>query len=116
MISSNLFRMFVAAQTTIPADSTAPRLQRLVDSVLVARPRLPGLMLFVKSGRIGKAWAVASGRSDTSRNLPLRPDQPIRIASNTKTYTAAAILRLMEQGKLRLSDPLAQHLPKELNA
>jgi D-alanyl-D-alanine carboxypeptidase len=116
MIWFNLVLVAIAAQAPIPADSIAPRLQRLADSVVAARPRLPGLMLFVRSGRIGKQWAVASGRSDTSRNLPLRPDQPVRIASNTKTYTATAILRLMEQGKLRLSDPLARHLPKELNA
>ena len=116
MISSSLFLMVFAAQAPVSTDSIAPRLQRLADSVVAARPRLPGLMLFVKSGRIGKQWAVASGRSDTSRNLPLRPDQPIRIASNTKTYTATAILRLMEQGKLRMSDALSQHLPTELNA
>jgi D-alanyl-D-alanine carboxypeptidase len=96
-------------------DSIAASLQRLADSVVAARPRLPGLLVFVKSGRLGSQWAVASGRSDTSRNLPLRPEQPVRIASNTKTYTAAAILRLMEQGRLRLSDPLSRHLPAELN-
>jgi D-alanyl-D-alanine carboxypeptidase len=113
-ILSSLFVTFVAAQSPVPPDSIGPRLQRLADSVVAAR-RLPGLIVFVKSGPIGKQWAVASGKSDTSRNVPLRPEQPLRIASNTKTYTAAAILRLMEQGKLRLSDPLSQHLPKELN-
>ena len=110
-----LFVTLFSTQSPLPADSITPRLQRLADSVVAARPRLPGLIVFVKSGRLGKQWAIAAGRSDTARNLPLRPDQPVRIASNTKTYTAAAILRLMEQGKLRLSDPLAQHLPQELN-
>lgn len=97
-------------------DSIGPRLERLADSVVASRPRLPGLLLVVHSERLGRKWAVASGFSDTSRKVALEPDQPLRVASNTKTYTAAAILRLMENGVLSLSDPLAAHLPGELNA
>jgi len=96
------------------ADSIGARLQALADSVVKARPRLPGLLIFVESDRLGRQWTIASGRSDTARGVALKPDQPLRVASNTKTYVAAGILRLMEKGVLQLSDPVARHLPDEL--
>ncbi|MFK7807715.1 MAG: serine hydrolase domain-containing protein, partial [Saprospiraceae bacterium] len=40
-------------------------------------------------------------------------DQPALIASNTKTYVSAAILRLVEKGKLKLTDPIAMHLSEK---
>lgn len=100
----------------LPVDSIPSALQRLADSLVAARRRLPGIIIAVESKAHGRSWAVAAGRADTARNIPLRPEQPVRIASNTKTYVAAAILRLMEQGRLALSDPLAKHLPVALDS
>ncbi len=99
-----------------PSGAIEARLQRLADSILAARPKVPGLIIAVEDTRQGRRWAVASGFSDTARRVALRPDQPVRIASNTKTYTAAAILRLMEEGRLALADPIANHLPAEFIA
>jgi D-alanyl-D-alanine carboxypeptidase len=99
----------------IPPDSVAPALQRLADSLVAARPRLPGLVIAVQSRTHARGWSVAAGLSDSARRVPLRPDQPVRIASNTKTYVAAALLRLVEQGRLSLGDPLSRHLPAPLN-
>ncbi len=110
-----LLAIATAAQVAQP-DSIGPRLQRFADSLVAARPRLPGLLLYVKDGRSGRRWRIASGWSDTARRVRLDPDQPLRIASNTKTYVAAAVLRLVERGTLKLSDPLADHLPANLNA
>jgi D-alanyl-D-alanine carboxypeptidase len=98
------------------ADSLGLALQCLADSLVAARPRLPGLIIAVESKRHGRTWTVAAGMADTARKIPLRPDQPVRIASNTKTYVAAAVLRLVEQGRLSLRDPLARHLPPALDA
>ena len=99
----------------VPPDSVAPALQRLADSLVAARPRLPGLVIAVQSRTHARGWSVAAGLSDSARRVPLRPDQPVRIASNTKTYVAAALLRLVEQGRLALGDPLSRHLPAPLN-
>jgi D-alanyl-D-alanine carboxypeptidase len=46
----------------------------------------------------------------------LTPGRPFRIASNTKTFTAAATLRLVEQGAIGLDDPLAERASPELVA
>jgi CubicO group peptidase (beta-lactamase class C family) len=42
---------------------------------------------------------------------PLSSETRFRIASLTKQFTAATILKLMEDGKLRLDDPITKHLP-----
>lgn len=113
-ISLVLLPLLLAAQPPargIPVDSIQPTLQRLADSIVAARPRLPGILIAVQSKAHGRTWAVAAGRSDTVTKQPLRADQPVRIASNTKTYVAASLLRLVEQGRLSLSDPLSKHVP-----
>ncbi|MCA2995658.1 MAG: serine hydrolase [Gemmatimonas sp.] len=84
-----------AAQTSLPpAESIGPALQRIADSVVAARPRMPGIIIAMESKVYNRRWSVAAGMSDTARKVPLRPEQPVRIASNTKTYVAAALLRL----------------------
>jgi CubicO group peptidase (beta-lactamase class C family) len=45
---------------------------------------------------------AAAGVADRATATPLTADAGLRIASNTKTVTAAAILRLVEQGQLQL--------------
>jgi CubicO group peptidase (beta-lactamase class C family) len=71
-------------------------------SVLVARD---GHILFEKSyGMANYEWDIAnSGKTK------------FHIASVTKTFTAAAILQLERQGKLKLSDPLSKYVPDFLN-
>jgi D-alanyl-D-alanine carboxypeptidase len=110
------FALALAAAQIASPDSIGPKLQRFADSMVAARPKLPGFLIYVRDGSSDRSWRIAAGWSDTARKVRLDPDQPLRIASNTKTYTSAAILRLMEQGKLALSDPLARHLPAHLNA
>jgi D-alanyl-D-alanine carboxypeptidase len=39
-------------------------------------------------------------------------DQRFRVGSVTKTFTAAIVLQLVDEGRLRLTDTLAQHLPE----
>jgi CubicO group peptidase (beta-lactamase class C family) len=53
----------------------------------------------------------ARGRADIELNAPLTPDQVFRIASVTKMFTAAAVLKLAQLGKLSLDDSLAKYFP-----
>ncbi len=116
MLLSSLLIAALAVQQPLPADAVGPALQQLVDSLVAARPRLPGIVVAVESKTMGRTWQVAAGMSDSARRVPLSPQQPMRIASNAKTFVAAAVLRLMEQGRLSLGDPLSKHLPASLDA
>ncbi|MBZ3681014.1 MULTISPECIES: serine hydrolase domain-containing protein [Providencia] len=48
--------------------------------------------------------------------MPLTVDTPLRIASNTKTFTAATILRLAEMGKLSIYDAISEYIDPQYNA
>lgn len=59
------------------------------------------------------SWAAARGLADREAGESLSAGHAFRIASNTKTWTAAGVLRLVEQGRLGLDDPIARHLPDD---
>lgn len=54
----------------------------------------------------GADQSYAEGLADTGSGRTLTVDTPVRIASNTKTFTAAAVLRLWEQGRIDLDAPI----------
>lgn len=56
-------------------------------------------------------WAKGFGYADLDRKKPITTRTLFRMASNTKPFTAMAILQLRDAGKLRLDDPVAQYLP-----
>jgi CubicO group peptidase (beta-lactamase class C family) len=56
-------------------------------------------------------WVQSFGYADVASHTLATPDTVYRIASNSKTFTAAMILQLYEQGKLSLDDPLTKYIP-----
>jgi D-alanyl-D-alanine carboxypeptidase len=98
------------------AASTAPtsqeplgaQLDRTLEQFVRSHPAFPGVALTVRTPSL--TWTGAAGVADRASRKPLRPDATFRVASMTKTFTAAAILRLVEDGKLALDDPIAQHV------
>ena len=57
-------------------------------------------------------FAGASGVPDHETDNPMTPDTPYFIASVSKTYTAAIVMMLYEQGRFFLTDPVAEYLPE----
>jgi CubicO group peptidase (beta-lactamase class C family) len=49
--------------------------------------------------------------ADVERHVPADPDAPYRIGSITKTFTAAVVLGLVEEGRLELDSHVGEHLP-----
>ena len=88
------------------------RLQAVLDSV-VESGATPGIMMRLDAPTIGLDWSGVAGVADVETGTPLSPRNPVRIASNTKTFVAAATLRLWEDGWLNLDDPVSAHLPAE---
>lgn len=73
-----------------------------------------GGAVFRISDRRGLIWEGAAGRIAGPGSFPMQADTPFEIASITKTVTAATVLMLVEQGKLRLDSHLADVLPAGL--
>ena len=86
--------------------SNEAKLQELIDSVYNANPASVGIMIHVEAPDKGISWSGASGYSEKNTLNKLQPDQPAWIASNTKTYVSATILRLVEEGKLSIDQPI----------
>lgn len=122
---SNTFRSIVAAllaatpsllaaqETPVsgPPPSVAA-LTALVDSVVTASllsQGVPSVSVVVTRGDetlVERAW----GRVDVASGLPADPSTLYEIASTSKQFTAALVLRLVERGRLTLGDPIGRHL------
>jgi CubicO group peptidase (beta-lactamase class C family) len=89
------------------------RLQRL-DAHLAAYVddgRLPGLAALVtRHGRV--AYACRKGMADIDSRTPIRDDTLFRVFSMTKPVTSVAVMMLFEEGRLLLTDPVAEYLPE----
>ncbi len=88
-------------------------LQRMLAEFHAENPAAPGVAVSVVCPALGVDWAGAAGVPARDAREALTAAHTFRIASNTKTYVAAAILRLVEEGRLDLDAPLARHLPAE---
>jgi uncharacterized protein YbbC (DUF1343 family) len=93
---------------------SAGRLAKIDEVVrqAIARGDLPGaVVVIVHRGRVIFRKAYGS-RSKQPADAPMTPEVVFDLASLTKPIaTATALMLLVEQGKLRLSDRLGQHLP-----
>jgi D-alanyl-D-alanine carboxypeptidase len=86
-----------------------PSLDLLAEK-MVARKLTPGLSLSVlHDGNL--LYSKGFGLTNLDEQTATTPQSPFRIASITKQFTAAAILKLAEQGKLNVTDPLSRFLP-----
>jgi CubicO group peptidase (beta-lactamase class C family) len=92
--------------TTIPMGKT--RLQELVDA-----GQLAGAATLV--WRDGTAQIACAGWRDIEANLPMHRGTIFRIASMTKPITSVAILTLVDEGRIALTDPIARHAPEFSN-
>ncbi len=91
---------------------SAERLARLSSllKAYVDQGRIAGAVVQIQQdGRT--VYADAVGWRDKEARDPMRQDAIFRIASQTKALTSVAILMLMEDGKLLLSDPVGKYLP-----
>lgn len=95
-----------------PAGFSAERLAR-VDRALqqyVDDGRVTGIVaLVLRNGQ--PVYERAFGWSDREAGRRMAPETIFRIASQTKAITSTAILALMEEGRLGLSDPVSRFIP-----
>ncbi len=56
-------------------------------------------------------WVRTAGSADLAKKTPFRPTDYVRIASISKSFTASAVLRLVDGGALKLSDTLERYIP-----
>ncbi|HKX89009.1 MAG TPA: serine hydrolase domain-containing protein [Sphingopyxis sp.] len=109
--------MFTAALPAAAQESTPKTLDQLAPEIDVlfakfqADQHVPGVVYgVVKDGKL--AYVKGIGVQNIADKRAVTPDSLFRIASMTKAFTALSILKLRDDGKLRLDDPAEQYVPE----
>ncbi|NOT62615.1 MAG: beta-lactamase family protein [Acidobacteria bacterium] len=82
-----------------------------LEKVIVAElqeTNAPGASLVIVRGS-QVIYAKGFGTANVETNAPVTPDMLFRLGSTTKMFTAAALVQLAEQGKLRLDEPIGKY-------
>jgi D-alanyl-D-alanine carboxypeptidase len=106
----------LVALAALPAGAQAgareadARLDRAIKSVISQPLGPPGVAVLVQRG--GERSHHSFGRADLDRRGRIKANQHMRIASVTKAFTGAVLLRLVEKGRLRLGTTVGQTRPE----
>ncbi|HLK60361.1 MAG TPA: serine hydrolase domain-containing protein [Chthonomonadaceae bacterium] len=91
------------------ADPAGEKVDRFIRQVMEAT-HIPGISLaVVRDGKVVKATAY--GVANVDYQVPAKPETVYLLASITKTFTATAILMLVEEGKIGLDEKISRYLP-----
>lgn len=101
-------RPAVSSASSLPAETVEAIRQAVTDEM--SRLGIPGLSLALAQG--GEVRHEAGfGFADVENEVPARPETVYRLASVSKPITAAAVLRLAEEGRLDLDAPVSRYCP-----
>lgn len=102
--------VFVQDDRVAQISDLAPELQQLIETHAQAK-NIPGIAYGIV---VDDSLVVASatGLINLERELPASTASAFRIASMSKSFTAMAILKLRDEGKLALQDAVAQYIPE----
>ena len=87
----------------------ATKTEQLIQEFMTEQ-RTPGLAIGVQRGR-EMVYEGYYGLANLEHHVPVSAESIFEIASVTKPFTAQAVLRLAQDGKLTLNDALSTHLP-----
>ena len=105
IVRTGAIALCIALVAAAPADPLAAPAAKIMASA-----QIPGMqVLVVDNGRVVASGAY--GVKDVATKAPVDAHTRFEIGSITKQFTAAAILQLKAQGKLRLSDALGKYVP-----
>lgn len=106
--SFSIFAEHSAKEDLVEQDSD--KIKKIVDSYVSSHALDGGVILIAKSGKV--IYEGSYGLADHSENLLVMTNHSFQIASLSKPITAALILKLEEQGKLKLDSTLADYFPE----
>jgi D-alanyl-D-alanine carboxypeptidase len=93
----------VAAPATQSAIAAAVEKER---NAYGGKTPVPGVLIGVWDGS-GGSYVHGFGDADLAAHRPLTAADHFRVGSNTKTFVISVLLQLVDEGKLRLNDPLS---------
>jgi serine beta-lactamase-like protein LACTB, mitochondrial len=106
-----LLAAFLQAQApaALSVDGRIEQARRMAGELRV-QVGSPGLSAAVAvNGKV--VWAEGFGEADVENRVPASPESRFRLGSISKLFTAAAVARLVEQGRLDLDAPVQRYVP-----
>jgi CubicO group peptidase (beta-lactamase class C family) len=98
------------AATAAPASDRVVRIDQFLQSYIDDR-RVAGLVAVVlQDGQT--VYEKAFGWRDVEARDPMHVDSIFRIASQSKAITSAAVMMLVEEGRIRLAEPVSRFIPE----
>lgn len=113
-----LFAVLLAPVLFVAEYAQAPdtaKIDQFFDR-LAEKNKAMGSMVVAKDGKVIYARSIGYGQTGGAEKKPLTAASRFRIGSITKMFTAAMILQLVEEGKLKLTDTLDKFFPQVPNA
>jgi CubicO group peptidase (beta-lactamase class C family) len=105
-------RLFLAlcmmCVSVLSAQDMTSRIDRFVEQYSIDR-NFRGTVVVAQDSKI--VYARGFGQADPAHGLQNGPAVQYRIASITKSFTATMIMKLVDQGKIALTDPITKYLP-----
>jgi CubicO group peptidase (beta-lactamase class C family) len=98
------------AQPSASARATLPAVQAVADRY-VAEKKAPGVVIAVGQGNAAPVYAVAGRLGTDAGSASANPNTLWRIYSMTKPVTGMAAMLLIEDGKLKLDQPISDFIP-----
>jgi CubicO group peptidase (beta-lactamase class C family) len=86
------------------------RIDAMIERRIAAGDLTGAVTIVARRGAI--AHVTVHGVMDLETQQPMRPDTLFRIASMTKPIVGVGIMMMVEENKLRLSDPVARYIPE----
>jgi CubicO group peptidase (beta-lactamase class C family) len=86
------------------------RINQVIQRYIDAKDIAGAVTVVSRRGRV--AYFEAQGMMDIDHNVAMRKDAIFRMASMSKPVTGVAILMLLEEGKIRLTDPISRFIPE----
>jgi serine-type D-Ala-D-Ala carboxypeptidase len=103
----------IPTATTVPTATPIPTLERAI-----ARGALPSGSVLIRyqgaewlRSAYGNSFAFASKTKRSAEPIAATPDTLYDYASLTKLFTATCVMRLVEQGRVALDEPVARYVP-----
>jgi len=87
---------------------TREKMEKSLDKAM-EESRSPGAIAAVWAPGKG-TWIATRGKADLETGRPPQTGDKTRIGSITKTFTATAVLQLVDEGKIKLDDPIEKYL------
>jgi D-alanyl-D-alanine carboxypeptidase len=111
----NLLFILLLSITDQVVGQNLPRKHRKIQKYLdeATHDKLTGVVVYISNPKRGE-WISTSGYANMESKKPLQKDHIFSMGSVGKMYNAVAVMKLAEEGRIKLDDKISNYLPKEI--